>query len=32
VGREGGGPDGLAAFLERKTVLLEAYPADLAES
>jgi betaine-aldehyde dehydrogenase len=31
VGREGGGVDGLAAFLERKTVLLEAYPRHLAE-
>lgn len=29
VGREGGGVDGLSAFLERKTVLLEAYPTHL---
>jgi betaine-aldehyde dehydrogenase len=29
IGREGGGVDGLAAFLERKTVLLEQYPAHL---
>jgi acyl-CoA reductase-like NAD-dependent aldehyde dehydrogenase len=30
VGREGGGVDGLSAFLERKTVLLDAYPPHLA--
>ena len=30
VGREGG-IDGLAAYLERKTVLLSAYPAHLAD-
>jgi aldehyde dehydrogenase (NAD+) len=29
VGREGGGVDGLSPYLERKTVLLEAYPAQL---
>jgi len=31
VGREGGGVDGLAAFLERKTVLLDAWPQHLAD-
>jgi acyl-CoA reductase-like NAD-dependent aldehyde dehydrogenase len=31
IGREGGGVDGLAAFVERKTVLLGAYPKHLAD-
>jgi acyl-CoA reductase-like NAD-dependent aldehyde dehydrogenase len=29
VGREGGGLDGLSAYIERKTVLLEAFPSHL---